>query len=948
MKNAISRSAIRSLLTGAVVFCVIWSVPHIAFVQAQSAAATAATNDARPLARVNALPLPEDRGCAALEQTLRQLSTFKSVMAIVAHPDDEDGAMLTYESRVKGARTSLLTLTRGEGGQNAMSADTYDALGLMRTNELLAAGEYYGVHQYWGTEADFGFSKTREEALSKWSHDRVLYDAVLAVRRERPLVITSTFIGGVTDGHGHHQVSGEIAQEVFNAAGDPKIFPEQFALDLRPWKPLAVYARTPFAPITDKGMFDYATGKWAPAKFFNYVTKTTSESRPTTDVEIPVGTLDPVLGRSAVQIAREGWGLQRSQYGGGTPALSGADESSYHLYASRNPQWNEPPDENDFFPGGWDSWTALLRLVQSAPPKDLKEELTAVDEKLAAIRRQLRPETPSEVAPLLAEGYRHALKARALVAGASEFTTDERADLTAEIDGKIADFEHALELVLGIEVQAFRTTHESESHAGFLSRSGVDETPRSVWPGERFLVRVHATSAITSEAASAKLAKVWLDGDSSTADKAVWKIEEISQGQSANLDRTFAVTVPSDEQPTEAYFHRPTIEQPFYEVTRADLRGDSFAPYPLTSWVEFQYAGLPIRVGEVVQTLRRVPGTGGIFEPLVVTPAVGINMDSESRILPLDGAALPVKVRIHTEGPAGGVVHLNLPDGWSAEPKEAHFERKNAGDSDELQFLVTPNASVSSSELKIGAEAIVEGKTYTRGWQRIGYSGLRPYNLYKDADMRTRKVDAKVAPGLHVGYVMGTGDLVPDALEALGIKTNLLSADEIRSVDLNAYSTIIIGIRAYAVRPELSSAEPRLEEFVRNGGTLLVEYQSGNFPSPFKLDLGDSPERVTDEAAPVKILVGGNALLTTPNLITAADFDGWVEERGHSFLTSWDDHFVALTETGDDGQDPQRGGLVVARFGKGRYIYCAYALYRQLPELVPGAYRILANLVSAN
>ena len=926
----------RSFLAGAVIFGAFFCASFSLSAQTN----VSAKIEARPAARVAALPLPEDRGIASLEQTLRRLSTFKSVMAIVAHPDDEDGAMLTYESRVKGARASLLTLTRGEGGQNAMSADTYDALGLMRTNELLAAGEYYGVHQYFGTEADFGFSKTREEALSKWGHDRVLFDAVLAVRRERPLVITSTFVGGITDGHGHHQVSGEIAQEVFNAAGDPKIFPEQFALGLRPWQPLAVYARTPFAPITDKGMFDYATGKSAPAKFFNYVTKTSTDARPTTDVEIPVGTLDPVLGQSAVQIAREGWGLQRSQYGGGSPALSGADQSSYHLYASRNSEWSQHSPATDLFPDGWDSWTALLKLISTNPPAELKSALTAIDEKLATVNRDLRPDDPSKIAPQLSGAYKDAINLRALISSSKDLSHDDRANLLFEIDTKLADFQQALTLVLGVELQAFRTTHEQESREGIMSRSGVDETPRSLWPGERFLVRVHTTTA----APNAKLAKVWLEGDSGTS---AWKTEEIPQEKSGTLDRVFAITVPAEVQPTEAYFHRPTIEQPYYDVTRADLRDEPFAPYPLTAWVEFNYDGLPIRIGEVVQTLRRVPGTGGVFEPLVITPAVGINMEPEARILPLDGAALPVKIRVHTEGAATGIIRLNLPDGWTSDPKQLNFDRKSAGETEAFEFRVTPSPSATTAEFKIRAEAIVDNKTYTTGWQRIGYSGLRPYNLYKDATLRTRRVDAKLAPNLSVAYVMGTGDNVPDALEALGVKTHILTTDEIRSADLSSWTTIIIGIRAFSVRPELSAAESRLEDFVRKGGTVIVEYQSADFPAPIKLELGNSPERVTDEAAPVKILAPDDALLNTPNRITTADFDGWVEERGHSFLKSWDDHAIALTETADEGQDPQSGGLVEAHVGKGHYIYCAYALYRQLPELVPGAYRILANLISA-
>src|SRR6202012_2649995 len=199
-----------------------------------------------------------------LEQSLIKLRTRASLLMIVAHPDDEDGGMLTYEARGQGGRTATLALPRGEGGKNLMSGDFDDALGLVRTQELLAADRYLGVDQMFGTEVDFGFSKTREEALAQWTHERVLYDAVRAVRLFRPLVITSVFVGGPPDGHGPHQVSGETAQEVFPAAADPKVFPE---MGLEPWAPLKVYARVPFAQAGKEGIFDYATGKYVPVRF---------------------------------------------------------------------------------------------------------------------------------------------------------------------------------------------------------------------------------------------------------------------------------------------------------------------------------------------------------------------------------------------------------------------------------------------------------------------------------------------------------------------------------------------------------------------------------------------------------------------------------------------------------------------------------------------------------
>jgi hypothetical protein len=224
---------------------------------------------------------------------------------------------------------------------------------------------------------------------------------------------------------------------------------------------------------------------------------------------------------------------------------------------------------------------------------------------------------------------------------------------------------------------------------------------------------------------------------------------------------------------------------------------------------------------------------------------------------------------------------------------------------------------------------------------------LRPYNQYLPAELKTRKVDVKLAPGLRIGYVMGPGDLVPEAIEQLGVQPHVLSEAELASGDFSAWNVLVIGIRAYSTRPQLAAVQPRLDEFVRRGGTLIVQYQSGTFPAPLPLAFKGTPERVVDEQAPVKLLDPANPLLNWPNKITNADFDGWVEERGHSFLDSWDPGYTALTETADAGQDPQRGGLLVTHPGKGTYIYVAYALYRQLPELVPGSYRLLANLLSA-
>ena len=902
-----------------------------------------------------ALPLPEDRGEAKLEQTLKGLSTTASVMAIVAHPDDEDGSLLTYLSRGLGARVVLLTLTRGEGGQNVMSADTYDALGILRTNELLKADEYYGIKQLWGTEVDFGFSKTQEEAFQKWGHDRVLYDAVLAVRRERPQIILSTFVGGITDGHGQHQVSGEIAQEVFKAASDPSIFPDQLkpisegGLGLQPWQPLAVYSMRPFAPVNNGQMFDYATGKSAPARFKNYVTGQWIEGVvPSTDVQIPVGTRDPTLGRSYTQIAREGWGEQKSQNGGANPTLSGPSEASYHLWAVAADAGPEPgltgANESLFQNSKVyidTSWTRLGHNGAASTAKWLTGDLQSIEAGLKGFDLQRHGKSPLETAHLLSPLFRQALELRSRVSADAAIPGAARATLLLELDAKIDQFQAALADLLGLDMIAFRTNEQHAESGGFRG-AGADETSTSVSPGQQLNVRIHASQS-TKET---RLEKVWLENRTGRE----WKRNLISgtiDPAAPVADPIFSVHVADDAAPTAPYFTRPNIEQPYYDISNPHWRERSFAPYPLDAWAQFSFDGLPIQIGKVVQALQRVTGPGGFYEPLVVTPAIGISVDPQQRILPLDGSALPVRVTIHTHAAADGTVSLILPDGWRVEPAQAEFHRKLAGDADPILFSVTP-AGAQTGAYSIEAMVQSGGRTYKSGWHSVSYPGLRPYNQYAPAQLKTRKVDVKVASGLRVGYVMGPGDLVPEALEGMGITPRLLSTTDLISGDLSAYNVILIGIRAYSVRPELTKAQPRLDEFVRGGGTLIVQYQSNDFPAPLHLSLGGRlAERVVDENAPVKLLDPAYPLLTFPNKITSADFDGWVEERGHSFLTSWDSGYTALTETADPGQDPQRGGLLVAHQGKGTYVYVAYALYRQLPELVPGAYRILANLVSA-
>ncbi len=677
-----------------------------------------------------ALPLAEDRGGAALEQALKRLGTTASLMMIVAHPDDEDGALLTYLSRGLGVRATLFTLTRGEGGQNAMSADTDDALGIIRTNELLKAGEFYGAKQLWGTEADFGFSKTQEESFARWGHDRVLYDAVLAVRRERPQIIVSTFVGGITDGHGQHQVSGEIAQEVFKAAADPNVFPEQLKEGLQPWQPLAVYSMVPFAPVTEKGMFDYATGKWAPAKFHNYVTGEWISGVPSSDVTIPVGTHDSTLGRSYVQIAREGWGEQKSQNGGANPALSGPSSTSYHLWAvapaAKTAARENTSDDDLYHNSKVRIDTSIAGLAGLAPRQDAR----VADARAGGDRRiaqAARIRVPVQTGCSRCAQSRGDLSTDAGSQGKSrrQRTRARRQKRACCLNStrRLGNSKPHWRNFSGWTLLPIERMRSSAQTGGFRG-SSADETPRSVSAGEQFKVHVHTSSA----ASDARLVKTWFESQTSEPWVQGEAISTAGKGQVS--DAIFNLKVPDNAESTKPFFTRPSIEQPYYDISNPAWRERSFAPWPLAAWAEFSFEGVPIRLGRVVQTLQRVTGPGGIYEPLVVTPAIGVRVEPEARILPLDGSALPVRVTVHTQSAADGTVELKLPAGWRAEPAEAKFHRTSAGDTEPILFSVTP-AATESGGFSVQAVAHSNGRTYETGWRSLGYAGLRPYNQYQ-------------------------------------------------------------------------------------------------------------------------------------------------------------------------------------------------------------------------
>lgn len=894
------------------------------------------------MVKADALPIPPDKGAAAAWQALKKLHTRASVLMIVAHPDDEDGGTLAYESRGVGARVSLLTLDRGEGGANVMSSDYWDALGLVRTEELLQAGRYYGLDgQYFTTMADYGFSKELDEALGQWGHDRVLEQVVRVVRTLRPLVVVSVFVGGPTDGHGQHATAGLTAQEVFNAAGDPKMFPEQITKEgLKPWSPVKVYARVPFFRVSEKGMYDYATHRWGPVGVTNHVTGKWEPGKPSVTVNIPIGTYDPMLGDTYVAISRTGLGYQKSQNGGPSVPLVASMDSAYHRFGSHI---DSPATEQTFFDGIDTSLEGIGDLAPNAP--QVREGLKAIDDHVSMAMEQFSAQKPWSIAPHLAEGKALLDKLIASVEN-GQLPGDVKYNVLSELRVKERQFNDALAASLEVSLEA-EVTQPTTGDPMMTMFRGSRETFQMATRGLSFPVKVHLYQPQTEGVAIENVGLVNPAGKD-------WKVAAAKAPASLDaakaLDLIYKVTVPEDEPYTKPYFTRGNLGEAYYHVDPKAPKNVPLLAYPLQAKAVFRYMGTTFSTTGTVQVVDRITGSGTLRYPMPVGPELSVSLTPAAGIVPLgmEHTNVTVRVRNNLEGAADPEVSLAMPAGWEAMPKTSTLHFKQAGEEQSVSFDVTPRVAAGKS-YTVTAVASLHGKTFEQGYTQIGYTGLRPYFLYAPAKYETTGTDVKVAPGITVAYVEGSGDDVPAALEQMGVHVTYLSAQDLAGGDLNKFSTIVLGVRAYAVRPDLIANNARLLQYVHNGGTVIVQYNTPEFDhnfGPYPYVMSGDPEEVTDEKSVVTILDPGNPVFTWPNKITTHDFDGWIEERGSKFLQSWDANYVPLLETHDKGQDPQKGGLVYARYGKGIYIYNAYAFYRQLPLGVPGAFRLFANMLS--
>jgi LmbE family N-acetylglucosaminyl deacetylase len=848
-------------------------------------------------------------------ELMQKLRTTASLLHTTAHPDDEQGAMLARVSRRDGVRTGLLTLNRGEAGDNALGPELFDALGLVRTAELALAGGYYGLdEQYFTGVADYGFSKRLDEALEHWDRADVLRDMVRAIRQFRPLVVVSRWQGNDRDGHGQHQAAGALTPDAVRLSGDPSAYPELLEAGLRPWTVRKLYVGG------------------------------VHESEPW-HVRVDTSTHDPVLGASYSLLGQLGLSMQRSQSSG-----------RFDPYAQGQPLFYRrvlpgvvADHEAGFFDGLDVTWAGLYRLLGEPAPAGHAARLAAIAREVDGALAAFTIADPSRSAMPLA-------RALAAVRQLAADTTHPEARVL--LDTRACQLEHALAATSGLSLVAVAEPPGPGNVP--ISPFAPPPTLGPATPGQTIAVRVVATNRGSADVTVTRLAVVHPGGTLMTDVPSA--VSALDGG--GRRSHTFMVAIPADASPTRPYFTRTSPEEARDSVagpatrdrlsgTGGSLAGRPEAPPALTASADVHVGGVPLTMR--VPVVRREANLPFGYElyPLEILPAVSLRVLPRSRIL-VRGAgsdvALEVIVTSHASHPVEGTVALTLPAGWNASPMRAPFSLAAAGASRSAAFTVRA-ATLGSQPQGISATATAGGRVYTSDIEAIRHRDLPVQYLYREARTLVRGVDVAVAAGLRVGYVMGVGDEVPAAIAQLGATVVLLDEANLGAGDLGRFDTIVTGTRAYAVRADLRAHNARVLEYVRSGGNLVVLYNTPEFtPSteaPFAASLPQEAEEVCEEAAPVEILAPDDPLLSRPNPITPSDFDGWIEQRGSKFFATWDAQYRPLLSTHDRGQPPQLGGMLHARYGKGHYTYMAYALHRQLPAGVPGAYRLLANLISA-
>jgi len=755
-------------------------------------------------------PIPEDRGATGLALQLRKLGAGATFLHTTAHPDDEDNGLLVLLSRGRGLRTALLTTTRGDGGQNEIGPELFEAIGILRTEELMAMHRYDGAEQYFTRAYEFGYSFSVEETLQKWGKEEILADIVRLVRSVRPDVIVSLPPRGEGGGQ-HHQTSALLTKEAFRAAADPDRFPEQIAEGLRPWQALKLYSRS---------RVGFGPRRQSPPK----------EDENARFVHVDTGRYDPVLGRSYYQMGLEGRTNHRCQGMGQLRAFPGSRDSVWRF---EDAVIDVADEESDLFDGVEMGLGRLLDFVRGETGADfVRAGLAALQEDVNDANDAFDAHAPWKTLPALREGLGRLRKLRADITQ-SGLSDSARYELDHRLAPKETDFEKAIALAHGV-------TLDPVAARGELTRGS--STKLSVRVSNPSPVPIDVQSVSIQAPAGWVVARVEKNKDGENI------FPEIPSRLADNqtLEAPYEVTVGA-----EAAFDRPYWTRKDPKVDRFDLLvpediGLPWRPPSLRAELSFRSGGVDVRLRRPVQYRYNGPWVGTEKQKVVsVLPLVSVTLSPGVVVFPTgaDDKTRTVSVNALYKGTeeVKGTLQLEVPSGFRVEPREAPISFRRENEAVAVRFRITPDGNVTSGTYEVRAVARVNGENFREGVQTIAYHHIQTRYLFKPAAAKVQALDLSVAPA-RVGYVMGVGDEVPTAIRQLGAELVLLDKDDLAEGDLSRYDVIMTGIRAYLNREDLRAYNHRLLDYVAEGGTLIVQYNKFEFN---RAQWGPYPKKVS-------------------------------------------------------------------------------------------------------
>ncbi len=782
---------------------------------------------------------------------LEKVHTLKRVLYIAAHPDDENTRALAWLSLGEKAETAYLSLTRGDGGQNLIGNELSEDLGVLRTQELLAARSIDGARQYFTRAVDFGYSKSAEESLEKWGKDEILSDIVLVIRQFKPDVIITRFPPDERAGHGHHIASCLLAIEAFEKAADPTYLLSQVAA-FGTWKTTAIY--------------------WNSSAWWDKELPTKSKDNP--DYLIAeIGGYNPLLGQSYNEIGTLARSQHKCQGFGAIVERGSSIEYFQYLGGERL--------ESNFFEKNETTWSSLVSSTFEREFKVLMDGFNFVD--------------PSKNIPPL-------LKIR------KSLSTVKSGSLSDLRDEKIRLLDDIIVNCLGLHAEILATDYAIAQGASttvtynLLNRSNISVQLMSN-DGKDLIKLLKTNENLSQEIAISNSAELstpyWLRKPFSTL---------------------FEVADPSNLGRAE---NRPTFSQNLSLLVMGEIIN-------LTIPVMYKW---------------KDPAFGERARELISTPDFTANFDENSLILkPGQEKTIRLKIHAYKENLADQI-RIEAPTGWEVNPNkialnmtEMHKEMWV-----ELQIKSTEDAVRGILSLKNSKGSTIHSVT------EIAYDHIPTQAIFKPANLTCVALKASILPG-KIAYIKGAGDDVPEAISQLGFELELYEVADLSTLDLSAFRSVVLGIRIYNVHPELHNFDAKLFDYVERGGNLVMQYNTASRNAeenkygsiPFEI----SRNRVTEEDAEVTFLAPEHPILNTPNSIDVTDFNDWVQERGLYFAANWDNRFTPLFSWQDKGEEPQTGALIVAKYGKGQFIYTGISFFRELPNGIEGAYRLFANLLS--